>query len=106
MILRAFFLVATAGTFCAAAGGCAYTSEHVKEVTHDRRYWVEYRPGQTYRLKADARLVVHRPGGRHGAFELWSAGVMRRYRGYRPFLREFSPVAMLPAGSTVRVDSL
>jgi hypothetical protein len=75
-------------------------------VTHDRRYWIAYQPGQVYRLKSDARLVVHWPGTRDQELQLWSAGVIRRNQGDRQYLAEFSPVEMVPAGSTIRVDSL
>jgi hypothetical protein len=90
--------------------GCAYVESRTADVTHDAKYHVAYTPGRTYVLKADARLIGDPSDlAAPTRLELVSPRMddwYRRHPQYAVHLNDLTQIATIPAGSTVRVDTL
>jgi len=91
--------------------GCAYVQTLTADDTADPRFHVAYIPTQTYTLQSPARLVgdVSTPGVPPRHLELISPRMDAYYRDhpqYATHLNGRPTIATIPAGATVRIDTL
>ena len=92
----------------APIAGCAYVEERFRDDTGRPGFEAPYRAGETYRLRAEGRIVsvcsnACLPGKATERLELWSPKIVASNAGLPDYGQL---VATVPAGATVRVDGL
>jgi hypothetical protein len=100
--------IAISALVVALVTGCAYVEERFQDDTGNPKFEVGYRAGETYRLRADGQIVSVASNGCLPAkpterLELWSPQIVARNSAFPDYVKF---IAMVPAGTTVRVEGL